>query len=359
MKVHVLIGMLVIGAAAPARAGGKCSKAATRMAYEQFDEGEKAYTLGKWDEAIGFFEAAYEACPNQWYLYGLAQAYRKKDDCHSAIDFYGRYLARAAEENKDRQLEVEDNVRNTFLPELEAKCRDTTVTPPDGPLAPPPKPRQPPVRKVAAASDDAGDDDDDDDDGEDAAIAMPAPRAHLVAADVEAGAAFLTGLGPSIRVPVQMGVRAGAGYPLHIGRLDLVPGALVTYAPVPWNADADGDGTVTSGSSALIGLLANVHASYPLLPRLALRAEAGAGVQLFSGLGADNPFTDPPGAAATGALPTLDVRLAVGAECAVTRNLVITASLPSLSYSPRPAGLRPDISSLTRVEILFGAGYRM
>jgi hypothetical protein len=89
-----------------------------------------------------------------------------------------------------------------------------------------------------------------------------------------------------------------------------------------------------------------------------VRAEVGAGVQLFGGLGRGNPFTLN-GAEASGALGVFNLRLGLGAEYAVTKNIVVTASPVVFSYSPAPANMRMDMSSLTRFELLFGAGYRM
>src|SRR4029079_7856481 len=102
-------------AAAPSQAQAQeCSKASVKTAEQKYDEADKAYNLATWDEALKSFEAAFEACPNQWYLYGMAQSYRKKDDCTKAIFFYKRYLAFAEREEKDRRLDIEEKVSSTF-----------------------------------------------------------------------------------------------------------------------------------------------------------------------------------------------------------------------------------------------------
>jgi hypothetical protein len=127
---------------------------------------------------------------------------------------------------------------------------------------------------------------------------------------------------------------------------------MFTYTPVPWENAGE------SGSASLTSILANAVALYEVMPKLSVRADVGLGVQLFGGLTRGNPFTLN-GAEASGALGVFNLRLGLGAEYAVTKNIVVTGSPAVFSYSPAPANMRMDMSSLTRFELLIGAGYRM
>jgi hypothetical protein len=416
-------GMLVAAAAglcwaaAPATAHAQeCSKAAQKAAEAKYDTADKAYNLGKWDDAIKAFEDAFESCPNQWYLYGMAQAYRKADNCTKALFFYKRYLAFAEREEKDRRTDIEEKVSSVFIPELEGKCKDTRNTPPEdipkgggnhppkgngtgntppkgngtgnhppkgngtgntppkgngtGNTPPkgngtgntPPKGNgtgnHPPKGNGTGNTPPKGNgqvattDDDDDDDDDDDYVVATAPSAKLISSDAELGAAVITGLGSGVNVPAQFDLRLGAGYPLHFGKIELVAGGLIGYTPIPWDANG------MSGSTSLFSLLANGSVGYPVIPKLNVRGELGMGVQWWTGLKAGNPFTMD-FAETTGALGMFNLRFALGAEYLVTRNIVVTATLPGISYSPAPSNMRDGLSSVTRIEFLVGAGYKM
>jgi len=377
----------------------KCPKAAAKTSEENFAKADAKYSLQKFDEAIKYFEAAFEACPSQWYLYGIAQSYRKLDDCKNAIFFYKRYLAFAENEPKDRHPEVEEKVTSVFLPELEEKCKnDERIrnTPPDDARPGGGKPDggkpdggttgggkpdggkpaggttggakpdggKPAGGTTGGAKPDGGkpnggtqvatndDDDDDDDDDDVGGITMGPPKATKLSSDIELGAAILTGLGDMVNVPAQFSLRIGGGYPLNFGKIELVAGGVFTYTPVPWDTGG------ASGTASLISLLANASVGYPVIPKLNIRGEVGLGAQFFGGLAAGNPFTLN-GLEANGALGMFNLRFALGAEYSVTNNIILTATVPAISYSPAPANMRMDLSSVTRIEFMVGAGYKM
>jgi hypothetical protein len=65
------------------------------------------------------------------------------------------------------------------------------------------------------------------------------------------------------------------------------------------------------------------------------------------------------GAPTSGALAMLAVRAAASVDYMITPNLFATLTPIAFSYSPAKAGLRPEISSLTRLDFMVGVGYRM
>jgi tetratricopeptide (TPR) repeat protein len=60
-------------------------------------DGLTQYTLGRFDQAIEAFKAAYELAPTPGLLFNIAQAYRLKGDgsCAEALRFYRNYIAAA------------------------------------------------------------------------------------------------------------------------------------------------------------------------------------------------------------------------------------------------------------------------
>jgi hypothetical protein len=90
-----------------------------------------------------------------------------------------------------------------------------------------------------------------------------------------------------------------------------------------------------------------------------LRGDLGIGANVFGGISdMGNPFTQN-GAATTGALGMLAVRVGVAADYMVTPNVLITVAPIAFTYSPAKDGLRSDIKSLTRLDFMLGVGYRM
>lgn len=85
-------------------------------------QGIALYKLGKYDQAIVEFEAAYEAFQSDALLYNLAQAHRKLEHCDKALTYYHQYLAGEPVPELARQVEK-------LLPELEAACRTKDARP--------------------------------------------------------------------------------------------------------------------------------------------------------------------------------------------------------------------------------------
>ncbi len=63
-----------------------------RVARTATELGQKAYDLGRFDEAIGHYSAAYEAMPLPALLFNIGQCHRQLGQFERAAFFYGRYL---------------------------------------------------------------------------------------------------------------------------------------------------------------------------------------------------------------------------------------------------------------------------
>src|SRR5690349_808743 len=92
------VSPVVLGAAllavgvAPARAQTKDSPDNKAAAKEHYARGTSFYDLGRYDDAIKEFEAAYELKNDPAFLYNLAQSYRQVGNHEQAVHFYKTYL---------------------------------------------------------------------------------------------------------------------------------------------------------------------------------------------------------------------------------------------------------------------------
>src|SRR5204863_4100840 len=85
-------------AASPALARTPTEEAAA--AKEHYTKGTKLYDLGKYEEAIKEFEAAYEIKDEPVLLYNIAQAYRLDNKYSEALRFYRSYMRKYTSKNK-------------------------------------------------------------------------------------------------------------------------------------------------------------------------------------------------------------------------------------------------------------------
>ena len=98
---HILIVTLLTTATVipsrPASAQDKQSKAeqakSEKAARVHFQTAEKAFNLGKFDEALKSYEQAYEAKNLSGFLFNIAQCHRNLANPERALFFYQRYLA--------------------------------------------------------------------------------------------------------------------------------------------------------------------------------------------------------------------------------------------------------------------------
>jgi tetratricopeptide (TPR) repeat protein len=318
-----------------------------------YRKGKTAFDLGNFEEAIKYFKQAYAMQPHEAHLYNIAQAYRQAGDCRNALFFYKRYVAVGGETARHYEV-VQRRIK-----ELTSNCKvidDMKNKPPLESLEPG---RERNEGGETGTDGEGGETDSGEGAGQsgggiaDSATVATGPSEPLLAASLELGGAVLD-MGALDISGAQFSLGLGAGHPIDFGKFGITLGGLFTYTPVPWTNERTG----VNGTSALIGLVANVGARYSLAEKLAARLEIGLGALLLSGLTQGNVFL-PEDTMATGALGMFNLRLGVGAEYLLTDNLVLSASPFVYSYSPAKEGLRMEIDRLVRIDFIAGLGYRM
>lgn len=101
-----------------------------------YEKGMKAYTLGRFPEAIEEFEKAYELRAEPIFLYNIAQSHRQNNNLQRAIFFYRRYLE--AEPNAKNRADIEKRIREleTELGEQKERASSPVPAPAPAPTAP-------------------------------------------------------------------------------------------------------------------------------------------------------------------------------------------------------------------------------
>ena len=366
----ILVGAgLVLGLATSYVPSAVADKSDTDL----FKEAKKAFNVGEFAKAIELFKQAYELSEKPAYLYNIGYTYDELGDCKNSLFFYRRFDTIAGHD-PDKPLSAATRADlDSRITKAEA-CVKADVTKPDGgkPDGGKPDGGKPDGGKPDGGNPDGGkpdggkpdggkpdggevevpdecDEETEDCDEEPADTGYEVP--HVISARLTGGLG-LVGAGP-LDVPPQLSIAFVAGYPLELNDLlTLELGVGFTYTPVPYEA---GD---MDGSASLTSFLGNVGMTYAVADRVTLHADVGLGILSFGGLNAGNPFTEG-GADTTGALSMFNVRLAAVVEYLVTKNLSITATPLAFSFSPPKAGMREEISILTRLDFMLGVGYRM
>jgi tetratricopeptide (TPR) repeat protein len=127
----------------PARADEKT----TEQARQHYAKGKQAFDLGKWDDAIAEFEAAYKLRSDPTFLFNMAQAYRRKGDLQRALDLYKNYLIENPETPKRDDIEkriraLEKEMKNPARRQIEAPApvAKPSASPPAAPAVVAPVP---------------------------------------------------------------------------------------------------------------------------------------------------------------------------------------------------------------------------
>lgn len=390
---------VLLSASSPALAQPVGNK---KKALELWDKAKVQYDLGHWSQAIDLWEKAYETYSAPEFLFNIGQAHRQDGNCERALFFYRRYLD--AKPNARNRPEVE-----RVMKDLQETCKTASTTParpgsgkpgepgvpgqtgpgktapagrttaPGGRPAAGPRPAVtgPAVKGPAGSGPDVADagggdgndgdgveEDEGDGDGEMAGgVEAAAERPSLFTVRVAAGPSFPS-FGGALDVGTLTSFDLSAGHPFYVGSVVLEPGVLAAYTPVPWDGviirttETGVEMIPTSGTAGLITLLANLGVSREVASRFSVRGELGLGGVFFSGLTKEgNPFLEDKDEA-TGVIPLFGARVALGAEYALTPNLILHAEPIVFSYSPT-SPLKQDIEQITRFDILLGAGYRM
>jgi tetratricopeptide (TPR) repeat protein len=79
--------------AAPARGSEGHDPKQEKLARTRFDRAEKAFNLGRFDEALAEYQGAYEALPLPAFVFNIAQCHRNLGNDEQAVFFYQRYLS--------------------------------------------------------------------------------------------------------------------------------------------------------------------------------------------------------------------------------------------------------------------------
>ena len=135
------LALAALLAAGPARA----DDADTRAAKKHFQKGQKLFDLGKFEDALGEYEAAYERKPLPGFLYNIAQCHRNLGNYKQAIFSYRNYLRQVPDaKNREAVLDLIDELEEQQRDlEREAERERAEREPPP----PPPKRGKPPVYK--------------------------------------------------------------------------------------------------------------------------------------------------------------------------------------------------------------------
>jgi tetratricopeptide (TPR) repeat protein len=121
--VPVLTVLMLAGSAAAQDAAS---------AREHYQKGTTFYDLGRYDDAIKEFEAAYQIKNDPALLYNLAQSHRLAGNAEQALHFYRTYLRRVP--NAKNRTEIEGRI--AALEQLVAQKNATQTTPPNQTLPP-------------------------------------------------------------------------------------------------------------------------------------------------------------------------------------------------------------------------------
>jgi tetratricopeptide (TPR) repeat protein len=145
-RLPLLIATLSLLVASAAWAQAKPdSKVAAK---EHYVRGTSYYDLGKYDEAIKEFEAAYQLKNDPAFLYNLAQSYRLAGNAERALHFYRTYLRYMPK--APNRAEIEDRIA-ALERQMATESKATTTpppvgtTPPPGSTTPPPSGTTPPA----------------------------------------------------------------------------------------------------------------------------------------------------------------------------------------------------------------------
>ncbi|MBN2577356.1 MAG: tetratricopeptide repeat protein [Deltaproteobacteria bacterium] len=121
---------------------GQAERREKNTAESHYQRGMKAYTLGKFPEAIEEFEKAYELRSEPVFLYNIAQSHRQNNSPQRAIFFYRRYLE--AEPQAKNRADIEQRIQD-LQANLNGKPENATEPAPAPVAQPvPPQPLPPP-----------------------------------------------------------------------------------------------------------------------------------------------------------------------------------------------------------------------
>ncbi|HSS38397.1 MAG TPA: tetratricopeptide repeat protein [Polyangia bacterium] len=357
--VTVLASLLAFGAPARADDAG--------TARELFTQGNTFYDLGQFDKAIDAWQRGYQLKNDPGFLYNIGQAYRTMGDAEKAIFFYKRYLINAPKAKN--RTEVEQKI------EALQKQIDERQAPPSGlapgatggvtPVEPPPSATTtPPASGPAAPSASSP-----------AAVpAVPGPAAtEPPAAPAVTPPAIAAAADSEPARPIDLGVSLG---------FDTWSSGLRNHADPSFAFALDGGYTFgspaarvrfrlgavfsytflkeTSWTESLLSFLIDPTVVVRVADRARVSADLGLGSVTITGLQPTSTLlaTPLPGQMykVNGAgVPRGVVRFGVAGEYDLMPGFSVFA-WPGIASSGKSGNF---YGSLTRVEVLFGAAYRL
>lgn len=102
----LILALAVLFASTPRVAFAEDS--ATKAARRHFAKGDKLFALGRFEEALGHYEKAYESKPLPGFLFNIAQCHRNLGHIDEAIFSYRKYLTE--QPDADNRDEVEQQI---------------------------------------------------------------------------------------------------------------------------------------------------------------------------------------------------------------------------------------------------------
>jgi tetratricopeptide (TPR) repeat protein len=100
--LRIVAVALVLAAPLIAFAEDKATKAARR----HYEKGEKLFALGRFDDALIEYEAAFDAKPLPGFLFNIGQCHRNLGDLDAAIFSFKKYLSLAPEAENRESVEA-------------------------------------------------------------------------------------------------------------------------------------------------------------------------------------------------------------------------------------------------------------
>lgn len=321
-------------------------------ASSHFERGARSYELGQYDEAIASFERAYALDPAPILLFNIAQAHRRRGDAGLALRYYRRYLDAAPAGAPDRR-DAERRVR-----ELEQELARSAAgsgaraDAPVGPSEPTKSGTSPAAASGSPAANVPG-------------VNTGPPAPSLADVDTDSGVRrWRIGVEGGVSLPQfrdagdlattpAFGGRALGGYRLGTEPTLLELGCALSVLPISYVGVVTGE----RSTSTLLGAGARLEVSHLVSTRFAVVGEALAGVTWWVGLGEGNPFT-PGGAAASGPIPLLSARAALGVRYNLLPAPVFLYLLPALAFhKPLDEELGRGVSAVVSVDLPAGIGY--
>ena len=329
--IPYLVAALLLGAPTVGRAAND----AARQAKAAFEQGDIAYKLGQWDQAIEAWERGFRLKPDPVFLYNLAQAHRKAGHGDRAIFFYKSYLRDVANvPNRDEVLGWIDQLERDIAAERQRKA-DAEQRRADEERRAEEQRRHDEAEAQRRAAD---------------AAAVVAHANAKLRGDVGLRAGVnLWAAGLSTSRSPSAAVELGGGYTLvEKGRLRFRLGATFAFTYL-----RDLDKTVN-----LFGLLIDPTLKVDLWrQKLFFFVEVGLGAALVAGMAKNQASALLHGGKASdgGVFAAFEARPAVGIEYVPIRRLSVLLA-PGAAISTPPTH---DFSTLVRVQILAGVSVHL